>query len=87
MASWRTPACPDVTEKYITRRFVDKTNHIFNMPWPLEAWYLDVPIVTRVFITGAIATSIAVQCNWVTPFQLFFSWHSVIIRKQVGRFV
>ncbi|KTW25606.1 hypothetical protein T552_03466 [Pneumocystis carinii B80] len=57
------------------------------MLWPLETWYMDVPIVTRLFITGAIATSVAVQCNWVTPFQLFFSWHSVIIRKQYWRLI
>lgn len=57
------------------------------MLWPLEAWYMDIPIVTRLFITGAVATSVAVQCNWVTPFQLFFSWHSVIIRKQVSYFL
>ncbi|KAG4302079.1 hypothetical protein PCK1_001638 [Pneumocystis canis] len=57
------------------------------MPWLVESWYMDIPIVTRLFITGAVATSLAVQCNWVTPFQLFFSWHSVIIRKQYWRLI
>jgi len=27
---------------------------------PLEAWYFDVPIVTRAFITASVLTSIAV---------------------------
>ncbi|KAG5519290.1 hypothetical protein PMAC_001915 [Pneumocystis sp. 'macacae'] len=32
-----------------------------NMPWLFESWYMDVPIVTRLFITGAVATRIAMQ--------------------------
>jgi hypothetical protein len=27
---------------------------------PLEAWYFDVPVVTRAFITASVLTSIAV---------------------------
>jgi hypothetical protein len=29
---------------------------------PIEAWYLDVPPVTRAFVTASVLTSIAVVC-------------------------
>jgi hypothetical protein len=38
---------------------------------PLEAWYFDVPVVTRAFITASVLTSIAVvpfirSSDWLT---------------------
>lgn len=50
----------------------------------LEQWYYDVPIVTRVWTTAAVVTSVLVQCQVVTPFQLFYSFSSVWSKKQVG---
>jgi hypothetical protein len=35
---------------------------------PLEAWYLDVPVVTRAFITASVLTSIAVVSPKGSPF-------------------
>jgi Derlin-2/3 len=49
----------------------------------LEQWYYDVPIVTRVWTTAAVLTSVLVQCQVVTPFQLFFSISSVWGKRQV----
>lgn len=49
----------------------------------LEQWYYDVPIVTRVWTTAAVITSVLVQCQVVTPFQLFFSVSSVWGKRQV----
>jgi hypothetical protein len=49
----------------------------------LEQWYYDVPIVTRVWTTAAVITSVLVQCQVVTPFQLFFSVSSVFRKRQV----
>jgi len=51
----------------------------------LEQWYYDVPIVTRVWTTAAVITSVLVQCQVVTPFQLFFSFGSVWGKRQYWR--
>ena len=51
----------------------------------LEQWYYDVPIVTRVWTTAAVVTSVLVQCQVVTPFQLFFSLSSVWTKRQYWR--
>lgn len=63
---------------------------------PLEAWYFDVPIVTRAFITASVVTSIAVvclslksefsnrkQCDVVSLYQLFYSWRAAFVKAQV----
>ena len=34
---------------------------------PLEAWYFEVPIVTRAFITASVLTSIAVVISQTLP--------------------
>ncbi|RPB00106.1 Der1-like protein [Choiromyces venosus 120613-1] len=51
----------------------------------LEQWYYDVPIVTRVWTTAAVLTSVLVQCQIVTPFQLFYSPASVWQKRQYWR--
>ena len=50
----------------------------------LEQWYYDVPIVTRVWTTASVLTSVLVQCQVVSPFQLFFSFSSVWYKRQVS---
>ena len=32
---------------------------------PIEAWYFDVPPVTRAFVTASVLTSIAVVRSWI----------------------
>lgn len=49
----------------------------------LEQWYYEVPPVTRVWTTAAVVTSILVQCQIVTPYQLFYSSVSVWGKSQV----
>ena len=64
---------------------------------PFEAWYFDVPVVTRAFITASVLTSIAVvsshnsasvancqQCEVVSLYQLFYSWRAAFIKAQVA---
>ncbi|GAA6010102.1 hypothetical protein JCM10207_007559 [Rhodosporidiobolus poonsookiae] len=46
---------------------------------------VDVPPVTKAYLLGAIGTSVAVQCNFVTPLQLYFTWRSAIENGQVWR--
>ncbi|KAL0637875.1 hypothetical protein Q9L58_003095, partial [Maublancomyces gigas] len=49
----------------------------------LEQWYYEVPVVTRVWTTAAVITSVLVQCQIVTPFQLFYSFTSVWSKRQI----
>lgn len=53
----------------------------------LEQWYYEVPPVTRVWTTAAVITSILVQCQIVTPYQLFYSSVSVWGKSQYWRLI
>lgn len=50
---------------------------------PLEEWFWDTPICTRWWTTATIAVSALVQCQMITPYQLFYSFRAVFIKNQV----
>lgn len=52
---------------------------------PLEQWFYEMPVCTRVWTAATIITSVLVQCRVLTPFQLFYSLRSVFIKNQVRR--
>ncbi|ODQ51847.1 ER-associated proteolytic system protein Der1 [Saitoella complicata NRRL Y-17804] len=47
----------------------------------------DIPAVTKYYVAGAILCSLAVQCDLVTPYKLFFSWHTVWGKQQYWRLI
>ncbi|GAA5952526.1 hypothetical protein JCM3765_002197 [Sporobolomyces pararoseus] len=47
----------------------------------------DVPPITKVYLIGAVATSAAVQCNLVTPLQLYFTYRSCFEHLQLWRLI
>ncbi|GAA6009752.1 hypothetical protein JCM11491_001086 [Sporobolomyces phaffii] len=47
----------------------------------------DIPPITKIYLVGAVATSAAVQCNLVTPFQLYFTYRSCFHHLQLWRLV
>ena len=51
--------------------------------FPLETWFYEMPIVTRFWTTATVVTSILVQCQVITPFQLFYSFRAVYTKSQV----
>ncbi|KAF5004365.1 hypothetical protein FDECE_9139 [Fusarium decemcellulare] len=51
---------------------------------PLEAWFWEMPTCTRWWTTATVLTSALVQCQMVTPFQLFYSFRAVFVKSQVG---
>jgi hypothetical protein len=56
---------------------------------PLEAWYFDVPVVTRAFITASVLTSIAVVQPQYGKTNLPAMRHGIaipIILQLAGRF-
>ena len=53
--------------------------------FPLEAWFWEMPICTRWWTTATVLTSALVQCQMVTPFQLFYSVRTVFQKGEVSR--
>lgn len=51
--------------------------------FPLEAWFWEMPFCTRWWTTATVLTSALVQCQIVTPFQLFYSFRAVFVKSQV----
>ncbi|KAI0117609.1 derlin-2 [Hypoxylon sp. NC0597] len=52
---------------------------------PLEAWFWEMPICTRWWTTATVLTSALVQCQMVTPFQLFYSVRTVFQKGEYWR--
>jgi Derlin-2/3 len=50
---------------------------------PLEQWFFEMPICTRWWTTATIVTGVLVQCQILTPFQLFYSFRAVWHKQQV----
>lgn len=50
---------------------------------PLEQWFFEMPVCTRWWTTATVATGILVQCQVLTPFQLFYSFRAVWQKQQV----
>jgi Derlin-2/3 len=51
--------------------------------FPLEAWFWEMPVCTRLWTTATVVTSILVQCDIVTPLKLFYSFNAVVYKNQV----
>lgn len=50
-----------------------------------EVWYFDIPIITRSWFTAAVLVSIAIYCDLLSPYQLFFSWRTTWEKSQYWR--
>ncbi len=47
------------------------------------AGFFEMPVVTRVWTTATVLTGLLVQCQILTPFQLFYSFRAVFHKQQV----
>ena len=52
---------------------------------PIEQWWFEMPPCTRWWTTATVVTGILVQCQILTPFQLFYSFRAVFHKQQVSR--
>lgn len=52
--------------------------------FPLETWFWEMPFCTRWWTTATVLTSGLVQCQLVTPFQLFYSYRTVFQKSEVS---
>ncbi|KAI0315807.1 Der1-like protein [Amylostereum chailletii] len=55
------------------------------MPVGIEAWVTQIPPVTRAWLITCVLTSLAVQCQVVTPLQLYFSFKAAFTNVQLWR--
>lgn len=51
---------------------------------PIEQWFMEMPVCTRWWTAATVVTGVLVQCEILTPFQLFYSFRSVFQKQQVG---
>jgi Derlin-2/3 len=52
--------------------------------FPLEQWFYEMPLCTRWWTAATVATSVLVQCQVITPFQLFYSFRAVFVKNQAS---
>jgi Derlin-2/3 len=52
--------------------------------FPLEQWFYEMPPCTRWWTAATVVTSVLVQCEALSPYQLFYSLPAVYLRSQVS---
>jgi len=52
--------------------------------FPLEAWFWEMPVCTRLWTSATVLTSVLVQCDIVNPLKLFYSFRAVFLKHQVS---
>lgn len=53
----------------------------------LMSWYMEIPVVSRLYLTGAFLTTTACAVDLVTPFSLYFNWDLIFTQGQVWRLI
>jgi Derlin-2/3 len=54
------------------------------MAQPLEDWYKNMPLITKAFMTGCLATTLAVYLDLVDPFDLYLNYKLIIYNQEVN---
>ncbi|KAJ2885390.1 hypothetical protein H4R27_001421 [Coemansia aciculifera] len=55
------------------------------MPTPIEEWYFQIPTCTRIYMTATVVLTLALQLEWMTPFQVFYNYDYAFSRGQYWR--
>jgi Derlin-2/3 len=53
----------------------------------LFAWYNEIPIVSRVYLTAAIGLSTACFMDFISPLTLYFNYDLIVHKQQIWRIV
>ena len=51
----------------------------------LMSWYMEIPVVSRMYLTGAFLTTAACAVDVISPFSLYFNWSLIFHQGQVWR--
>jgi hypothetical protein len=55
------------------------------MDYHLFYRYMEIPVVSRLYLTGAFLTTAACAVDIISPFSLYFNWNLVFSQGQVWR--
>jgi len=53
----------------------------------LLSWYMEIPLVSRLYLTGAFLTTAACAVEIISPFSLYFNWELVFSQGQIWRLI
>lgn len=57
------------------------------MPNTIEDWYCAIPIVTRVYLTLAVVTTLLCALEVISPFSLYFNLNAIVYKFELWRIV
>ncbi|KXN70502.1 Der1-like protein [Conidiobolus coronatus NRRL 28638] len=57
------------------------------MPNQLEQWFFDIPLVTRFYLTGAMALTFLVQIGWINYFDIYLNYDAIFKKHQYWKFI
>mmetsp|Transcript_70128 Transcript_70128/g.106054 ORF Transcript_70128/g.106054 Transcript_70128/m.106054 type:complete len:242 (+) Transcript_70128:253-978(+) len=60
-------------------------NHGANVD--MMSWYMEIPLISRLYLTGAFLTTAACAVDIISPFNLYFNWDLVFSEGQVWRLI
>ena len=61
-------------------------NHHQNADINVMAWYMEIPLISRLYLTGAFLTTAACAVDIISPFSLYFNW-DLVFEGQVWRLI
>lgn len=56
-----------------------------SMPISLEDWFFQIPVITRVYLTLALGTTLLCALEIVSPFSLYFNWNAIAYKFELWR--
>ena len=51
----------------------------------LEQWYLEIPVVTRVYLTASVLTTAACYFDVISPFTLYLNYRLIFEKYEFWR--
>lgn len=51
----------------------------------LMAWYMEIPVISRLYMTSAFLTTAACAIDIISPFSLYFNFNLIFVQGQVWR--
>lgn len=75
---------PDINNNNDNNNFNHDNN---NQDFDMLGWYMEIPIISRTYLTGALLTTAACAIDIISPFNLYYSANLIFVEGQVWRMV
>jgi len=53
----------------------------------LISWYMEIPVISRIYMTSAFLTTAACAIDIISPFSLYFNFNLIFVQGQVWRLI